>query len=102
MVTEHDNSVRVIGSWSAVLCTVFSLTYIVAQLGEWAGMFGSSGGPHSRSTPLGLAVLLTPSLLLGLSFVVLMVSIHYYAETSALPVRPTKQIDFMNGSVGAC
>jgi hypothetical protein len=83
MVTELDKSVRRIGIWSAVLCTVFSLTYIVAQLGEWAGLFGSSGGPHSQSTPLGLVVLLTPSLLLGLSFVVLMVSIHYYAETSA-------------------
>jgi hypothetical protein len=83
MVTEHGNSVRIIGVWSAVLCTVFSLTYIVAQLGEWNGLFGSSGGPHSQSTPLGLIVLLTPSLLLGLSFVVLIVSIHYYAETTA-------------------
>lgn len=82
MVTELDKSVRRIGIWSAVLCTVFSLTYIVAQLCEWAGLFGSSGGPHSQSTPLGLVVLLTPSLLLGLSFVVLMISIHYYAETS--------------------
>jgi hypothetical protein len=83
MVTEHANSIRKIGIWSAVLCTVFSMTYIIAQLGEWAGLFGSSGGPHSLSTPIGLVVLLTPSLLLGLSFVVLMVSIHYYAETSA-------------------
>jgi len=73
-------SVRTLGFWSAVLCTVFSLTYVVAQLGEWSGLFGSAGGPHSKSTGLGLVVLLTPSLLLGISFVVLMVSVHYIAE----------------------
>jgi phage shock protein PspC (stress-responsive transcriptional regulator) len=81
-VTAHHKSVRVIGVWSAVLCTVFSLAYVVAQLCEWMGLLGSAGGPHSRSTTLGLAVLLTPSLLLGVSFVPLMVSIHHYAETS--------------------
>jgi hypothetical protein len=74
---EVDGSVRTLGLCSAVLCTVFSLTYVVAQIGEWLGLLGSAGGPHSKSTPLGLAVLLTPSLLLGASFVVLMVSIHH-------------------------
>jgi hypothetical protein len=83
MVKVRDKSVRRLGVWSAVLCTVFSLAYVLAQLGEWAGLLGSAGGPHSRSTSLGLIVLLTPSLLLGVSFVVLTVSIHYYAETSA-------------------
>jgi hypothetical protein len=82
-MTAHHESVRVFGFWSAVLCTVFSLAYVVAQLAEWAGLLGSDGGPHSRSTTLGLAVLLTPSLLLGLSFVVLMVSIHHCAEAVA-------------------
>jgi hypothetical protein len=82
MVTVRDESVRGLGVWSAVLCTVFSLTYVAAQLGEWVGLFGSAGGPHSRSTSLGLIVLLTPSLLLGISFVVLTLSIHYYAEAS--------------------
>jgi len=77
-----DKSVRTLGFWSAVLCTVFSLVYVIAQLGEWAGLLGSAGGPHSKSTTAGLVVLLTPSLLLGISFVVLMVSIHYSAETS--------------------
>lgn len=76
------NPVRTLGLWSAILCTVFSLAYIVAQLGEWAGLLGSAGGPHSRSTTLGLIVLLTPSLLLGVSFVVLTVSIHYRAEAA--------------------
>jgi hypothetical protein len=82
MVTAPNTSVRTLGLWSAVLCTIFSLAYVVAQLGEWMGLFGSAGGPHSRSTTLGLIVLLTPSLLLGVSFVVLTVSIHYSAETS--------------------
>jgi hypothetical protein len=82
MVTARDPSVRTLGLWSSVLCTIFSLTYVVAQLGEWAGLLGSAGGPHSRSTSLGLIVLLTPSLLLGVSFVALTVSIHYSAEAS--------------------
>lgn len=82
MVAAHDKSLRTVGLCSAVLCTVFSLAYVLAQLAEWAGLFGSAGGPHSRSTTLGLAVLLTPSLLLGISFVALTVSIHYLAETA--------------------
>ena len=82
-MTVRDKSVCTLGVWSAALCTAFSLTYVVAQLGEWMGLFGSAGGPHSRSTALGLVVLLSPSLLLGLSFIVLTVSIHYYAEISA-------------------
>jgi hypothetical protein len=75
--------VRALGVWAAVLCTVLSVAYVAAQLAEWFGLLGSTGGPHSRSTTLGLAVLLTPSLLLGVSFVVLTVSIHYHAEASA-------------------
>ena len=77
-----DGSTRRLGLWAAVLCTVLSLAYVVAQLAEWAGMLGSSGGPHSRSTPAGLAILLTPSLLLGVSFVVLTVAIHHCARPS--------------------
>ena len=69
-------SARTAGFWSAVLATVFSLTYVVGQLAEWAGLLGSQGGPESTSTVLGIVVLLTPSLLLGSSFLVLAVSIH--------------------------
>lgn len=69
-------STRMAGFWSAVLATAFSLTYVVAQLAEWAGMLGSAGGPESASTPFGLFVLLTPSLLLGPSFLVLMISLN--------------------------
>lgn len=64
------------GFWSAVLATLFSVAYVVAQLAEWGGWLGSAGGPGSPSTPLGIVVLLVPSLLLGPSFVVAMASLH--------------------------
>jgi hypothetical protein len=67
------------GFWSAVLATVFSITYVVGQLAEWGGLLGSAGGPGSASTPLGIVILLTPSLFLGSSFLVLAVSIHQAA-----------------------
>lgn len=72
-------STRVVGLTSAILATVFSIAYVLAQLAEWLGWLGSRGGPESGSTPLGLVVLLTPSLLLGSSFVVLIVSVHQLA-----------------------
>jgi hypothetical protein len=81
--TARNVSVEQLGFWSAALCAFFSLAYVAAQLVEWTGWLGSGGGPHSRSTSLGLIVLLTPSLLLGVSFVVLTVSIHYVAELTA-------------------
>lgn len=76
---EISPSTRSVGYWSAVLATTFSLAYVVAQLAEWLGLLGSRGGPESGSTPLGLVVLLTPSLFLGSSFLVLVVSIHQLA-----------------------
>lgn len=68
-----------LGFWSAVLATLFSVFYVVAQVAEWLGLLGSPGGPESASTPFGLLVLLTPSLFLGTAFAVLMVSLHHYA-----------------------
>jgi hypothetical protein len=65
--------------WSAVLATVFSITYDVGQMAEWLGWFGSGGGAENASTPLGLIILLTPSLFLGAAFLVLMVSVHQLA-----------------------
>ena len=73
-------STRAVGFWSAVFATVFSLTYDVAQIAEWLGLMGSGGGAENPSTPLGLVVLLTPSLFLGSSFLLLVVSLH---ESSA-------------------
>ena len=72
-------SVKAIGFWSAVFATLFSLIYVVGQLAEWLGLLGSQGGPESSSRPLGIVVLLTPSLFLGPSFLLLTVSIHYVA-----------------------
>jgi hypothetical protein len=40
---------------------------------------GSGGGPENASTVTGLIVLLTPSLFLGSSFLLMILSIHYYA-----------------------
>jgi hypothetical protein len=76
MIKEISPSTKAVGFWSAVLATVFSITYVVGQIIEWMGWMGSGGGAESASTPLGLFVLLTPSLFLGSSFLVLLVSIH--------------------------
>jgi hypothetical protein len=76
MNTSIPSSTKAVGFWSAVLATVFSVVYIVGQLAEWLGLMGSGGGAHNASTPLGLVVLLTPSLLLGPSFLLLVLSIH--------------------------
>ena len=81
MDTHISQSTKVVGFWSAVLATVFSLVYVVGQLAEWLGWLGSEGGPESASTPIGLTVLLTPSLFLGSAFLVLVVSIHQVAAS---------------------
>jgi hypothetical protein len=75
-------STKAVGFWSAVFATVFSLSYVVAQVAEWLGWLGSPGGPESTSTPFGMFVLLTPSLLLGPSFLVMVVSIHELSSPS--------------------
>lgn len=75
----QNKSANKIGFWAAVFASAFSIIYIVGQLAEWFGWLGSAGGPESASTPLGIVVLLIPSLFLGPSFLILMVSIHYYA-----------------------
>jgi hypothetical protein len=79
MENNLSPTVKKLGYWSAVLASVFSLTYIIFQFAEWFGLLGSAGGPESSSTPLGLIVLLTPSLFLGTAFLIMMVAIHYYA-----------------------
>jgi hypothetical protein len=79
--SDSNESITVLkfGWWSAVLSSVFSLIYIIGQLGEWFGLLGSAGGPESSSTVLGIIVLLTPSLFLGPAFLILITSIHNYA-----------------------
>ncbi|MGD9403463.1 MAG: hypothetical protein PVF95_14485 [bacterium] len=80
MNIQISPSAKAVGFWSAVLATAFSITYDVGQIAEWLGWLGSAGGPESSSTPLGLVVLLTPSLFLGSAFLVLAVSIHQLAS----------------------
>ena len=80
MVPEISPSTKAIGFWSAVFATVFSITYVIGQLAEWLGWLGSGGGPENASTPLGLVVLLTPSLFLGTAFLLVTVSIHQLAS----------------------
>jgi hypothetical protein len=79
MLKDISPSAKALGFWSAVLATVFSITYDVGQIAEWLGWLGSAGGPESSSTPLGIVVLLTPSLLLGSAFLLLMVCVHQVA-----------------------
>lgn len=74
-----SQSTRAVGFWSAVSATAFSLAYVAGQFAEWLGWLGSEGGPESASTVTGLVVLLTPSLFLGPSFLVLMVSLNQVA-----------------------
>jgi hypothetical protein len=72
---------RAVGLWSAVLATVFSIAYDLGQIAEWLGWLGSNRGPESASTPLGIAVLLTPSILLASAFLLLIVSVHQVASS---------------------
>ncbi len=78
---ETRTTVYKLGFWSAVLASVFSVAYIIGQFAEWFGLMGSGGGPENDSTWIGLVVLLIPSLFLGISFVVMMVSVHHQAPT---------------------
>lgn len=65
--------------WAAIACALFGSAYVVLQLFEWLGMLGSAGGPESASSVTGLALLLTPSLLLGSAFLALMSALHHTA-----------------------
>lgn len=79
LTSPVPTSTRLAGFWSAVLCAVFSIVYSLGQIAEWQGWMGSGGGAENPSTPLGLVVLLTPSLFLGSAFLVLTVAIHQLA-----------------------
>ncbi|HKY19201.1 MAG TPA: hypothetical protein VJL82_09735 [Rhizomicrobium sp.] len=70
------DTTRRVGLYSATASAALSIAYILGQLLEWQGLLGSAGGAESTSTPLGIAVLLTPSLLLGCAFVTMMAALH--------------------------
>lgn len=78
---EGQASVYKVGFWAAASASVCSVAYDAGQLVEWLGLLGSGGGPESDSTWYGLVVLLVPSLFLGISFVVLMGSVHLHASS---------------------
>jgi len=81
MFAPVSPSTRKLGFWSAALATAFSLVYVIGQLAEWAGWLGSGGGADNLSTPLGIVVLLTPSLFLGSSFLLMLVCVHQLAPS---------------------
>lgn len=85
MLEKLSPPTRAAGLWSTVLATIFSLIYVLGQLAEWLGWLGSKGGPESLSTPLGIVILLTPSLFLGSAFLVMVISV----DRSAPPDRKT-------------
>jgi len=78
---EGKPAVWRMGLWSAVLASIFSIAYDIGQIGEWIGLMGSGGGPENDSTWYGLVALLVPSLFLGISFVILMGSVHRQTPT---------------------
>jgi hypothetical protein len=82
MERQTLKTVYILGFWAAVLAACFAIAYDIGQIVEWAGLMGSGGGAENNSTWLGLVVLLTPSLLLGISFVVMMVALHRQAPTA--------------------
>lgn len=59
-----------IGFWSGLATTTFAIIYIIPQLIQGIEM------PESKSS---LVWILTPSLFLAPSFLIMMVSVHYYA-----------------------
>lgn len=65
-----DNNVRKIGLISACLTAIFAIIYSVAQIFVLA---------VPQSPPWDFIGLFTPSLFLAWSFIVMMISIHYYA-----------------------
>jgi hypothetical protein len=80
MEKNLSSTVRKFGYCSAFLASLFSIIYVIGQLAEWANLLGSGGGPENASTPLGIVVLLVPSLFLGSSFLILILSVHHYAS----------------------
>jgi hypothetical protein len=77
-----SNSVRQAGMGAALAAATCSIAYDIAQIWEWLGLLGSAGGPNSTSTPLGIVLLLIPSLLLGPAHVAMIAALHLVvAET---------------------
>lgn len=74
MTTSRE--LRSLGLWASGASAVCSTAYVLAQLAEWYGLLGSEGGPNASSTPLGIIVLLLPSLLLGPAWVLTLAALR--------------------------
>ena len=68
---KSNKIIFTIGFWSAFATTMFALIYIVPQLIIGIDM------PESKED---LFWILTPSMFLAFSFLIMMVSVHYYAS----------------------
>lgn len=68
---KKNKTILTIGFWSALITTLFALIYIVPQLIIGIDM------PESKND---LFWILIPSMFLALSFMIMMVSVHYYAS----------------------
>jgi len=69
-----DRTAARLGFWSAFFSAIFAIMYIVAELAHLLGLLGQHDSPES------LVVRMTPSLLLPIAFVILMVAIHACAS----------------------
>lgn len=69
----HDVTVATVGFWSGLASTVLSIIYIVPQL---------IIGIDLPESPTNLLFILLPSILLAPSFLILMISVHYFAPDS--------------------
>jgi hypothetical protein len=78
---QTPTNVYTLGFWSAVFASFFSIAYDIGQIAEWLDLMGSGGGPEKDSTWFGLVVLLVPSLFLGISYVLMMGSLHCQTPT---------------------
>ncbi len=76
---DRPDAAARVGYWAAVCAAGLAIAYDLGQILEWGGLLGSNGGPESSSTPFGLVLLLTPSLLLGSAFLVMMAALHRIA-----------------------
>jgi hypothetical protein len=65
-----NTSANKIGFWSAILTAIFAIIYSVAQIAVLAA---------PPTPPWDFIALFAPSLFLAWSFIVMMISIHYYA-----------------------
>jgi hypothetical protein len=69
--TKMNTSVNKVGFWSAILVAIFAIIYSVAQIVVIA---------VPPTPPWDFIELFAPSLFLAWSFIVMMISIHYYAS----------------------